>query len=76
MSKAKRPFKIDALADMPLTCTSFGDHSEIDVWIKRTKTWETLATTHSVAGFDAEDVAAFFIRAVKQKEAAEGNDEV
>jgi len=55
--------KAKSLSALQLTCTSFGDHSEIDGMIDGK--WETIATTHSVNGFDAEDIAHAIIRGLK-----------
>ena len=56
------------LASLPMTCTSFGDHSEIDALIESTGQWETLATIHSVAGIDAEDIASFVVHSVSVRQ--------
>ena len=52
------------LSTMPWTCTNFGKHSEIDVYVKESGVWETVAQVRGIEGLDAEDIAEFIVEAV------------
>ncbi|MDD3370868.1 MAG: hypothetical protein PHE27_03470 [Alphaproteobacteria bacterium] len=53
------------LTAAPWTCSNFGEVSEIEVFVERTKTWETIAEIRSIEGIvDAEDVAAFIVSGI------------
>jgi hypothetical protein len=60
----------------PLTFTTFGDQSEIDAKIDATGQWETIATVHSVAGIDAEEIAQFIVEAVTMRQELLGRSRV
>ena len=68
MPKASRERRIQVkenlLATTPWTCTNFGRQSEIDIYVKETGVWETIAQVRGIEGFDAEDIAGFIIAAV------------
>ena len=67
MSRAKKPkTNVDKLLllTMQWTCTHFGRQSEIEAHVASTGKWETIATVHSAADCDAEDIAGFIVCAV------------
>ena len=49
----------------PPMCTKSGRMSDIDVYIKNSNAWVTVATTYSVDDIDAEDIADFITRAIQ-----------
>ena len=62
--KNQRQSEEDLLTTLPWKCTHFGDISEIEAFVSGR--WETVAEIHSVGNYDAEDLADFIIRAVRE----------
>lgn len=50
------------------SCSFFGNKSEIDVFVKSLSRWETAALICPVGTFDAEEVAAFIVRALQGRQ--------
>ena len=62
--KTKTTPEQSILATRPWVSSSFGRQAEIDGFNPTTGTWDTIATVNSIAGIDAEDIAALIVEAV------------
>jgi hypothetical protein len=65
-AKSPKPLTIhqSLLATLPWSFTCFGDPSDIEAPLGKNGALVTIAQVHPVAGQDAEDVAAFIVKAV------------
>ncbi|MDD4617061.1 MAG: hypothetical protein PHW76_08135 [Alphaproteobacteria bacterium] len=62
------------LAGLRLSYSRFGDRSEIDVFVERTRRWETVATIYSVDKFDAEEIAEMIFRRIGNRTVLNGKN--